>query len=538
MFAENLRLKLRYILWPYARVLSGVLVGSALFHTALFKALPQYEPPDWLWTFVGPIVGCLLLVALLLWPNFRLIKEKQLGRGSLGQLLAIVALGTFVLSWSSLGHYLHAMLSPLEQLPTLTQLNQHPPARYYQPQQLLLDTLRIGVEQQSAITGKNNEHLNFTLLVACPAVASIADTSAVVPAWLGFRYTHEMSSSASLAEKEAAYKEFLRTTEQQFNLDKARPFVYLERSPNDDTRLGLRAAAIKSARYRVGAEPPLILLPVYTPFAERGSTAWRVFLWSSAIGNSFFLLLLLVLPLDETRRQELLAGQPIDRSRGWLGDYIQPFIPQPGYLATPLLLDANVLIYGLMVLATTSGLNSFATSTLLAWGASYGPAIGAGEWWRLLTSTFLHGGLLHLANNMVLLSILGWQLERGLGALRLAVVYLLAGVGASLISYWWHPAIVGVGASGALFGLMGLGFTLYWRPQVDITLKAVLGSVVLLTGVISLAMGFIIPNVDNAAHLGGLFIGAALGAGLWPWLRPALETHAALAAQEAQEPEE
>lgn len=522
MFSENLRLKLHYIGWPYVRVLLGVLAGTALSHLALFKGRPQYEPPELLWMFILPLVGSPLLVLLALWPNFRLIKGNRPDKGSLGLLLAIVAGGIFMLVWGSMGFYLRAALSPLEQLPTLAAISHHPPARYYQVRQVQLDALHIGIEQQSEITGRTGNRLNFTLFIACPMAAG-ADSTAAVPAWLGFRYMHEMSSHASKDEKKAAYNAFFDTTKQQFSRDVARPFVYLERSPNNYERAGLREAAIRSPRYRVGTEPPLLLLPVYEPFAQRSNTALHTFLWSMAIGNGLFLVLLLGLPLDEARRQELLMGQPIDRSRGWLGEYSQPFYPRPGYLATPLLLDANILIYLLMAASTTSGLNSFATPVLLAWGANYGPAIAVGEWWRLLTSTFLHGGLLHLANNMVLLGILGWQLERVLGALRVAVVYLLAGVGASLISCWWHPAIVGVGASGALFGWMGLGLTLYWRPQTDVVLKAVLGSTILITGALSLFLGFVTPNVDNSAHLGGLFIGALLGVVLWPWLRLALE---------------
>lgn len=522
MFSENLRLKLRYILGPYVRVLLGVLASTALFHIALFKGLPQCEPPELLWLFIGPMVGSPLLVLLALWPNFRIIKKNRPDKGSLGLSLAFVAVGIFALVWGSMGYYLRAALSPLEQLPTLAAISRHPSARYYQVRQIQLDTLHIGIEQQAEITGRTGNRLNFTLFIACP-MAAAADSTTTVPAWLGFRYTHEMSSRASQAEKLATYRAFFDTTEQQFNQDRARPFVYLERSPNDYGRAGLREAAIRSPRYRAGPEPPLLLLPVYKPFAQRGDTALHILVWSMAIGNGLFLLLLLGLPLDEARRQELLMGQPIDRSRGWLGEYSQPFYPRPGYLATPLLLDATISVYLLMAASTTSGLNSFANSTLLAWGANYGPAIAAGEWWRLLTSTFLHGGLWHLANNMALLGILGWQLERVLGGLRVAVVYVLAGVGASLISYWRHPVMVGVGASGALFGWIGLGLTLYWRPQIDVVLKAVLGSTILVTGVLSLVLGFVLPNVDNAAHLGGLFIGALLGTVLWPWLRPAVK---------------
>ncbi|RZK21460.1 MAG: hypothetical protein EOO56_11295, partial [Hymenobacter sp.] len=307
MFQETLRLKLRYILWPYTRVLLALVAGAALFHVALFKALPQYEPPDWLWTFVGPLVGGLLVVLLALWPNFRLIKEKQAGKGSLGQLLAIVALAIFALTWSSGGHYLRAMLSPLQPLPTLAELSRYAPTRYYQVQWLRLDTLHAGNGFRSEITGRNSEHLYFNLFIACPAAPS-ADSTAAVPAWVGFCYTHEMSSRASPAEKRMALHAFLVTSSHQFNLDNARPCAYLARSPNDNERAGLREAATHSTRYRAAAEPPLILLPVYEPFAQRGRTAGRTFWWSLGIGNGLFLLLLLALPLDEVRRQALLAG--------------------------------------------------------------------------------------------------------------------------------------------------------------------------------------------------------------------------------------
>lgn len=522
MFVETLVLKLRYILGPYVRVLGLFMAATALFHAALFAAAPTCEPADWLWTFAGPGVGCTALVLLALWPRFRLIREGRSGRGSLGQLLAAVAIITLGLAWGSIGHLLRATLAPLRALPTLAVLDRSAPARYYQVGQLTLDPLHVGLEQQVETTGRHDEHLNFTLLVACP-VAAGRGPEASVPAWLGFRYSHQMSSRASDAEKEAAYRDFLRTSKQQFDLDRQRPFTYLERCPNDGERQGLRAAASHSDHYRAAAAPPLLLLPVYTPFAERGRSAGRVLLWSAAIGNGVFVLLLLVLPFDAQHRQALLAGQPISYSPGWLADYGRPFYPRPGYVATPLLLAANLLIYGLMAGSTASGFNSFAPPVLLAWGATYGPALAAGEWWRLLASTFIHGGLLHLVNNMVLLGLLGWQLERALGGWRVLTLYVVAGVGASLVSYWWHPDRVSVGASGALFGWIGLGLTLFWRPQADGSLKVILAGVAFVSGGLSLLFGLLTPNVDNAAHLGGLAIGLGLGRALWPWLRPALE---------------
>jgi rhomboid protease GluP len=520
VFIENLRLKLRYILWPYLKVLVLFMVGTAVFHTALFSIWPTAEPVDWLWTFVGPLVGCGALLALVLWPNFRLVKDYR--RGNLGELFFLVALATMVCSWGGIGHYLRAALSPLRPLATLAELSTSPASRYYQVRQVTLDSTHIGIEQQAEVTGKNNEHLNFRLWIACP----VTGQAQAVPAWLGFTYSYQMSSRATQTEKEAAYREFLRTSEQRFNHDRWQPFTYLERSANNEMRQGLRAAASHSPRYQAGTEPPVILLPVHTPFAERGKDAWQVIRWSAIVGNGLFLLLVLVVPLKEVRKLELLAGQPIDRSRGWLAEAVKPFLFRPGYVFTPLLLDTNLLIFAIMASTSGSGLNSFSRPMLLAWGASYGPALVAGEWWRLLSSTLLHGNLMHLANNMVLLGLLGWQLERALGGRRVALVYLLSGLGASLLSYWWHPDQLSIGASGALFGWIGLGVTLFWRPQATASLKLILGSVAFISGGLSLLLGFLTPNIDNVAHLGGLAIGLLLGLVLWPWLRPAMAARA------------
>jgi len=92
---------------------------------------------------------------------------------------------------------------------------------------------------------------------------------------------------------------------------------------------------------------------------------------------------------------------------------------------------------------------------LLDIGANYRPLVLEGQWWRLLTNIFLHGGIPHLAYNMIALLIIGGFLERLIGSVKLGIVYLITGVFASLCSIWWHDATVSVGASGAILGLAG-----------------------------------------------------------------------------------
>jgi len=129
-----------------------------------------------------------------------------------------------------------------------------------------------------------------------------------------------------------------------------------------------------------------------------------------------------------------------------------------------------------------------------------------GEWWRFLTSAFLHGSFLHIAFNMYVLFALGPTLERILGHGRFIVLYLASALGGAIASYQFsEPTVVSVGASGAIFGLMGALVVAGKRLRYDIT------QVLVLIG-INIAIGFIAPQVDWRAHLGGLVVGAAVSA--------------------------
>lgn len=133
-----------------------------------------------------------------------------------------------------------------------------------------------------------------------------------------------------------------------------------------------------------------------------------------------------------------------------------------------------------------------------------------GEWWRLLTAAFLHGSWLHIAFNMYVLFVLGPTLERVLGHARFIVLYVVAALGGSVASYTFSdPRTVSVGASGAIFGLMGALIVAGRRMRWDIT------QVLILLG-INVVIGFLSPEVDWRAHFGGLVIGA-LVAGVFVW---------------------
>lgn len=130
----------------------------------------------------------------------------------------------------------------------------------------------------------------------------------------------------------------------------------------------------------------------------------------------------------------------------------------------------------------------------------------AGEWWRLVTAAFLHGSFLHIAFNMYVLFALGPTLERILGHTRYLILYVLAALGGGVASYAFSDvATLSVGASGAIFGLMGALVVAGRRLRYDVTQ-------VLVLLVVNVVIGFISPGVDWRAHLGGLLTGAAVAA--------------------------
>jgi rhomboid protease GluP len=185
----------------------------------------------------------------------------------------------------------------------------------------------------------------------------------------------------------------------------------------------------------------------------------------------------------------------------------------PRFFVTPALLAANVLCFAAAVALGVSPLAPEG-GALLSLGANFGPLTFDGEWWRLITSAFVHIGFLHLAFNMWCLWSLGGIAERMLGNGAFFLVYVASALGGSLASLLWHPHIISAGASGAIFGIAGaLGAFLY-LGQIHLPQRLtrdLLGSLLFFVG-FNLLFGALWVGVDNAGHLGGLLVGTLLGA--------------------------
>lgn len=152
------------------------------------------------------------------------------------------------------------------------------------------------------------------------------------------------------------------------------------------------------------------------------------------------------------------------------------------------------------------------TDQLLHWGADYGPYTLSGQYWRAITASFLHIGIVHLLGNMWFLWRLGRILEKLVGPSMTASTYLLTAIGAEIFSLSWEPMRVSAGASGAIFGVIGVLISLLYCARIEIPderMRKLRGYVVRLA-IYNLIFGLIGP-VDNMAHLGGLVTGLIMG---------------------------
>jgi membrane associated rhomboid family serine protease len=179
---------------------------------------------------------------------------------------------------------------------------------------------------------------------------------------------------------------------------------------------------------------------------------------------------------------------------------------------TQIIFGINAAVFLGMALASST-IMDFPWHEAIRWGANYGPLTLRGEWWRLLTNIFVHGGIIHIAFNMWALWNLGQLCESLYGRWTYAAVYLVCGLGASLASVAFHPNRAGVGASGAIFGLAGALIAALKLGEFSVPRSALTGTLRSLGAfvVYSLVAGFR-PGIDNTAHIGGLITGLIVGA--------------------------
>src|SRR5215472_8289115 len=180
---------------------------------------------------------------------------------------------------------------------------------------------------------------------------------------------------------------------------------------------------------------------------------------------------------------------------------------------TTALIALNVLVFVAMALSGVSPILP-SEQQLLRWGADYGPLSLSTEPWRILTSNYLHIGIIHIGLNMWCLWNLGLLAERIFDPWTYVLTYTACGISGSLASLWIHPLEVGAGASGAIFGMAGALIAALYLGHLPVPKSAIRGTLKSLLSFAgyNLFFGAVVPGIDNSAHIGGLVMGLGIGA--------------------------
>jgi len=181
-------------------------------------------------------------------------------------------------------------------------------------------------------------------------------------------------------------------------------------------------------------------------------------------------------------------------------------------VVTKTIIGACIGVYGL---AWLTGL----VAAEYRWGMS--PIdVANGQWWRLITATFMHASVMHILFNMYALLVLGATLERVLGPARFAAIYFMSALGGSVAALWFSNLMtISVGASGAVFGLMTATIVVGRNMRIDTS------QIMFWLG-LNIVLGFLSPGIDWRAHLGGALLGAVTAGVLTGPMRPSADAKA------------
>lgn len=207
-----------------------------------------------------------------------------------------------------------------------------------------------------------------------------------------------------------------------------------------------------------------------------------------------------------TVEQPQLAQHPVVQFRDRL------LANTPHVWVTRAIVAVNVVIFIAMTVSCGE-LFMPGGDVLIKWGSDYGPLTLDGQPWRLVTSMFVHIGIIHLAFNMWVLWDMGHLVERLVGNVGFILLYFISGILGSMTSVWWNPSVNSAGASGAVFGVFGalMGFMALRRDSVPKHILVQLRSSGLTFLGLNLVFGFSVKGIDMAAHIGGLLAGFLCG---------------------------
>lgn len=452
----------------------------------------------------GPILFSYIAVYFILREKIKLIRLKNNSSDYFGLYLIISILIAFPTIITQ--NYLSTATGKLTHLEHIENYKKAPKTKYYTIDNFYFSNEKASFYRYTEVTGKYGNRLKYNLYSVQP-ILKTPKTSTDIPCcyYLCTKNTLEISNSLNNKEKVSQINNFLEENYKEIDNHNIKNFTYLELlGVTNDSKYFKKA--VNNNIFSCDSEPLLFIIHDGN-FEDRNGGTFGWIFKSFCISIGVFLIIILSLGY-KPKSKRVNKNKPKSWQETFKKDYFF-LIPTKEFYIISILINLNLIIYILMVFFGL-GFISFDTDDLFLLGGVEKDVVLDGEWWRLFTAMFLHGGLIHILSNLFTLFFIGIFTESIIGSKRFITTYILSGLGCSLASIYWHDNTVSVGASGAIFGLFGVMIALILTKA--FSKKIDIGFLIMSSIFIgyNLLMG-LFTNSDNAGHLGGLFTGFFIG---------------------------
>lgn len=508
-----MKTKLLAIYLPFVLISFGFVGLYTILHWLIIIKLDLIQPKEMIVNFGIPIVISGLLVLFYFRRRIKLLKisEKSL------DFYTFICWIFFTVPVIIGQFYLENQQGKLTKIEKPSQINFKSQTLFYSIDNALTLNNSGGLWVTRTKADKYGNNIWITCFFACPLVDTIRNNYndyEKFKTWVGVTFAEKFSNRAFDDKEEQKIKidKFINSCIPKYENYKYKTH-YLRNLKYSDNRDDFYSAIERTNIHAVKKEL-IILKEEKGTYETRAGSSHNWLIGTLFSANLIWFLFIFFPKLNTTELRKIGTIKEKEKRRREYREVLFLFTPSKNYWATPIILDLNILISVIMIFSGV-GIIEPQGYELLAWGANFKPLTTDGQWWRLLTSVFVHAGLIHLAYNMLALFFIGPFLESSIGSKKFMIIYLLTGIIASFTSLSFHDSTISVGASGAIFGMYGLTASLMLLKYLDKNLTAMLWvSVAIFIG-LNLIVG-LSGGIDMAAHLGGLISGFIIGISYFP----------------------
>lgn len=497
--SQNIITKLQKVYLPFL-IIS---IGTVLLYTCLrwlldvkFGIIPLKKDLLDFWIPFG-----LPWIPILIFLRRRIRILNVRGKNDNGYFLyQTVIAGTIFATLLNTQDYITTNSYNLYEVSSIEELDALKREKYFKLSSFLVEKESKTSYTTARVSGRSNERLNITEFIALPF-----ENSQTV--WYGIEYKSSMNNNMSEGSKNRTYRKFLETWKTQYEHHSFYGTRYFEKLGHSDELDGY-VHAIQLRHPNLDRGDLTILIPHKGEFLERSGNSLEWAFGCFAIGSFIFLFMVLVPSINEGELRQFKLGSP-SKDDDFL-DFLRALNPMGEYKGVAILIWINILVFAIMLV---KGVNIISPTghELLEIGGCRKLEVLNGEYWRLMSSVFIHGGALHLLMNIMGLGLSGFILEEKLGPYKLILSFLTCGLLASLSSIYFNVNVISVGASGGIFGFFGIILAFAIFKVFDSQVRKFIWLILILYSGVNLVLGLLITGVDNAAHFGGLISGFTIG---------------------------